>query len=568
MYNRILKVIKVCTALTVLFMMGNIDIAISAPTSTELANTNITEPGVRVTIPPTTQPPILSSEQNQVVQDHAPRLGPDYPLLAPTAGNALTRPANAPVEDPQKKSTNAAIAATPLDPAIFRSNLVPFLGQRSGVNEPSVDGSGKYTFLTGNWYAARSSDNGATWTYVNPFASYTGSTNFCCDQLTAYDASRNRQYWLRQYSAHLEISNSPGNNLASWCTYKFTPAMFGITAAGANFDYNKMALSTNYLYVTTNVYANAGYLGALVFRVSLNDQPTCGSAGFGWFGPRNTEFSNAPVNGASDTMYWGTNWMSGGTIARGTGMRVFRWADNSGTVSWFDKPIDSYSFMSVNGSQRCGSATGAVLNWCQRTDSRTTGNGYIALASLAQKSSMGSWDNDSVVGFAFNANQDTAHPKPYIRRVYFRTSDVAYLGRSELWNPTVAFLYPDLAVNARGHVGMVWAWGGGTGANNYYPGYGFTIDDDINQTQSWYTNYYVFGAGNACLNTSDNTRRWGDYLSIHTLNPSKLVWIASGFRMNAATNCVSGQSVPQAEVRTFVFGRLRDQQAYIRGSAF
>jgi len=123
-----------------------------------------------------------------------------------------------------------------------------------------------------------------------------------------------------------------------------------------------------------------------------------------------------------------------------------------------------------------------------------------------------------------------------------------------------------MAPDARGHIGIVWAWGGG-GTTNYYPGYSFTIDDDISQTQPWDSGF-VFGAGNACLNAADGLRRWGDYLSIHALSPAKLGWIASGFRMNGATNCTTGSGVSQVETKIFVFGRGRDTPAYTRGTTY
>jgi hypothetical protein len=54
-------------------------------------------------------------------------------------------------------------------------------------NEPSVANSGKYVFYTGNKYAARSTDGGATWRYLDPKSDF---DKFCCDQDVIYDKSR------------------------------------------------------------------------------------------------------------------------------------------------------------------------------------------------------------------------------------------------------------------------------------------------------------------------------------------------------------------------------------------
>ena len=522
--------------------------------------------GAQVKITPTAFPIEPTAEQMELLRrgldDEAAPSMPVYKGFLPGPAGEPTR-----VPGQEPLSPNALLQASPTDYTVFRSNLLPALGLKSGVGEPSVDGSGKMTFLTANWFAARSINNGSSWSYISPFANYGYGTSFCCDQLTVYDAGHDRQLWLRQYSDHLEISNSGGKDLAHWCTYAWRPTHFGLPASDV-FDYNHIALSTSFLYVSTNVYDSNGFVGALVFRVPLQEQAACAGLNYSYFGPRGTEFAIAFVNGASDTMYWGTNAVAGG-LTSGSGFRVFEWTDDGNTVTWFDRGISPFAFMSVNGGQTCGSASGAVMNWCQRTDSRMTGNGYIALPSLAQtvNGAASGPDNDAVIGFAFNAGPDGSHPRPYIRRIYFRSTDMSYLGSSEIWNPDTAFLYPDMAPNAQGHVGIVWAWGGGSGATNYYPGYGFTLDDDVSQIQPW-TSSFVFGAGNPCLNTADGLRRWGDYLSIHALSPSKLTWIASGFRMNGATNCATGSSVPQVETKVFVFGRNRDTPAYTRGTTY
>jgi hypothetical protein len=522
--------------------------------------------GVQVEVIPTAFPLEPTAEQLKLLRSG---LDQEAPPSMPIYKGLLPKPAGEPTRVPGQApfSSDATPQAGPSDHIVFRSSLLPTLGTKSGIGEPSVDGSGKMTFLTSNWYAARSTNNGGTWGYINPFVNYGFGTSFCCDQLTVYDPGHDRQLWLRQYSDHLEISNSAGKDLSHWCTYAWRPANFGLPTT-YSFDFNHMALSTRFLYVSTNVYGPSGFVGALVFRIPLQEQSACAGLTYNYFGPRNTEFSDAFVNGAGDTMYWGTNAVAGG-LTSGSGFRVFQWTDDGNTVAWFDRAITPFAYMSVNGTQNCGSTSGAVLNWCQRSDSRMTGNGYIALPSLAQtvNGATSGPANDAVIGFAFNAGQDASHPRPYIRRVYFRSTDMAYLGRSEIWNTDTAFLYPDMAPNALGHVGIVWAWGGGSGTTNYYPGYGFTIDDDVSQTQPWSSNF-IFGAGNACVNTADGLRRWGDYLSIHALSPAKLAWIGSGFRMNGATNCTTGSGVPQVEVKTFIFGRSRDTPAYTRGTTF
>jgi hypothetical protein len=189
-----------------------------------------------------------------------------------------------------------------------------------------------------------------------------------------------------------------------------------------------------------------------------------------------------------------------------------------------------------------------------------SGGGYLGLPSVGKPGN----ENDAIVGFAFNAANDGGHPFPYIRRVHFRASDLAYLGASEFWGGWAAHLYPDLAPDARGHVGMVFAWGGGTDTAHYFPASGVMMDDDISPAQPWAYSFLTAGNGNPCLNTADGLRRWGDYLTIRPHDPGGYGWIAATFRLTGnAGSC--GATAP-VNVRAVIFGRERDRGAYARWS--
>lgn len=459
--------------------------------------------------------------------------GPAFPVYkgpfpAPT-GSAMT----------MRKSGGRSPSA-PTDLTRFRNKTLPAGGLTSAVDEPSTDQSGKHVFATGNWYAAYSHNNAKAWTYLDPFTIF--GSGYCCDQVTVYDATHDRQFWLLQYGDHLVVANSSPGDLANWCWYNWYASDFGLTGA---FDYNHMAVSTSFLYVTSDTSG-----GALVWRMPIDAMSTCGGFSYNYV-TRASEFADAFAQGGGDTMYWGSDWTD---LALGNHFRVLSWADNSGSYSWYDRTIDAFSFMFFGGAQNCASSNGVVLNWCQRTDSRMSGGGYVALASLSEGS-----PSDSIIGFAFNANQDGGHTYPYIRRIYFRLSDVSYIGYSELWGTDSAILYPDMAADSRGHVGIVWAFGGGS--SNTYPGSGFSLDDDVAPIQPWSYLYSQYGSGNPCLNT-DNLRRWGDYLTVHPMSPARDVWVGTAFALTG--NAGSCSSTAPVQVKNFVFGRERDRQSYVR----
>src|SRR5688500_14675753 len=71
----------------------------------------------------------------------------------------------------------------------------------STVGEPSVAVADQQVFVTGNWYASRSTDNGTSWTFVDPFTELPSAAGgFCCDQVILHDHARGVWIWILQYS--------------------------------------------------------------------------------------------------------------------------------------------------------------------------------------------------------------------------------------------------------------------------------------------------------------------------------------------------------------------------------
>lgn len=534
-----------------LALVGPLATASSTATSAALSTVNAQETGVaqrgrvdaqRVKARQYSQAPRPTKAQRKILRT-------DGPMAAPTTAVARTTPTAAmgPGTSPPAAKKNTSLVAT--DFALLRNQRLPAGGSRSAVNEPSSTEAGNHIMAVGNWYSAYSHDRGTTYTYLNPFTIF--GSGFCCDQVVTYDISHDRQFWLLQYNNRLVLANSRSLNMGpTWCSYALTPQMMGQTA-GAWFDFNKIAVSTNNVYVTSNVYSAGGsFITNMVFRLPIDAMSRCVSTGF-QFVARSTEFSPAFAQGAGDTMYWGTNWPT--NVAMGSTFRIIRWPDSSNSYTVYDRAIAAFTPMFVNQG-KCGSANGVVLNWCQRSDSRMSGHGYLAAAGSKN-------NDDAILGWAFNARQDGSHPFPYIRRVYFRTTGLAYVGSSEFFGTWAAHLYPAMAADYRGHVGMAFAWGGGTGTGAYYPGSGVVLDDDINPNQPWKYSFYQHGAGNPCLN-SDGTRRWGDYLDIHPSYPAQNTFQATGFAMSShAGSCGSAANVSVANI---TYGRYRDIIAYQR----
>lgn len=59
--------------------------------------------------------------------------------------------------------------------------------QTGTVGEPSVATTGQRMFVTGNWFASRSTDSGTSWSLIDPFTELPSAAGgFCCDQIPSY----------------------------------------------------------------------------------------------------------------------------------------------------------------------------------------------------------------------------------------------------------------------------------------------------------------------------------------------------------------------------------------------
>jgi hypothetical protein len=451
------------------------------------------------------QPPLPTAAQAAYLQDLGDKTADiGQPTRRPPSP-ALNPPLSAP-------GGNTAQATT-----ILRNSTIPTSGISGGasnssfVQEPSTDANGSNIFQTGNWYATRSTNNGASWTALNPFTIF--GSGFCCDQVTQYDPATGRQFWLLQYSDHLVLANASAagaNAFTNWCWYNITPAWYGQLATTA-LDYNDMTIGNNFVYISTNLFPSGGGSASGLIRLPSAAMASCVGFNFNFLA-RADNFTFKLTPGSTDTLYFGSNWGQ----ANGSSFRLFAWAESSTSYSFWDRTVAAYTFYTRNSGQNCASADGVVTNWCQFADSRV----------------LGAYRAAGVLGFSFNARQDASHPFPYSRIVWFNESSKAYIGAGDLYATWGAIQFLSLAPNNAGRVGGVYAWGGGTGTTHYYPG--TAAYSTAATTIEGNSNFFLWGDGNTC--TYGGLWRWGDYLTARTYKANPATWIAAGFAIKGG-NC-------------------------------
>jgi hypothetical protein len=447
---------------------------------------------------------------------------------------------------------NTTTGDNPMLPGVGAPTFSPY--------EPSVGVNGRVVFYTTNNYAAVSGDRGQTYSYINPADNFpadnvTDALNggFGGDQYAYYVRTHGLMCWLIQYNPdnnnntyRLAVARSQSDLLNNtWLVYDFTPATFGLTtppgATGVWLDFPDLSVSDNFLYFTANYFprrttttgpptcviacpggtcpmgcascTGCGSLGAVIARIPLAALAQ-GNNFTGNFFNDTTHFSLRLTHGAHETMYWGAH-------NSNTQIRIYRWPE-SGNITFND----------VNHAAYNGPGRGGHVATC------AGGTNYL---SFDDERIMAAWVANSVIGFMWNAAQGGGFARPHVQVLRFNEADSSLLTQGQIFNNDIAFAYPSVHPNDRGHLGGTIAFGCGNNTGN--PGVAAWIADDFNNNTI--TPLETLGA----ISGNRSEGRWGDYFSTRIYSPYGNTWVGTGFALNT----------PNARDHRFVwFGRERD----------
>jgi hypothetical protein len=383
--------------------------------------------------------------------------------------------------------------------------------------ETSAATKGSTVFFTGNTYAARSTDGGKNWEYLD----VNKDMRTCCDQDVLYDSKHQIFIWFRHGITH-DATNKDrigiSRDTVSWQMYDIIPADLNSAWQRHELDYPHLALGEKYLYITTNIFGKASP-GAFIIRISLDDLQNSRPAQYSYyFGPE--AFTFTPVQGALDKMYWATH-------ENNAQMRIFEWEEYKPwqQIKVYERNIPAWSQV-IMGEAKCGIRTTSSLDdprsseWCSRSDSRIQ-SGVISRNLVAFF-----WDADALTRTERNAT----FALPYINAATFDTqNNMKYVGRPYVWSPDNAWLFASAAVNENGQVGLLASYG----AVDNPPGLAFGLIHDLTKAQS-------IGMLSLVKSTHFPQPRnfdgfidypWGDYIRLKsqvTFGPLK-TWEAAGF---------------------------------------
>ncbi|MCA8969381.1 MAG: hypothetical protein KDC95_06345 [Planctomycetes bacterium] len=420
----------------------------------------------------------------------------------------------------------------PLDaPMTILKNVQPSWSSQSTstVLEPSLAQWGSTILYTQNWDAATSTNAGNSWTRRNPtnFGSVDGG--FCCDQVAVKSPPGSNELvaWLLQYSKST-TTNTGSYRIAIFSTearlgsgsswsYVFNPGNLG-WPAGYWMDYPSMTATSQYLYVTANVYAvtNAPDWGVVCWRMDLSDLKAGRSVRFAStrLVKQGQSWRLATASHDSDAAYWLFHNSS-------TAAYIYKWPD-SGSVT--RNLVTHGAYASIGG----GFSGGDNRNFLGRSDNR----------------GLTGWSGNGRAGFMWNSGARTNRPVPYVRAIEVDTSTLKLTRDFDLWSSTLCFAYPSTASNARGDFGGSITVCSATGFPSACV---FAFDDQ--QPISGGLLAHVVGSGLG----GPSSNAWGDYVTAQRHPVAQNTWIAANMAMNSS----AGNNANQRPRYTW-FGRSRD----------
>ncbi len=420
-------------------------------------------------------------------------------------------------------------------------------------------------FASGNTYVLFSTDDGVTFTRLDPTTIFPQSDGgLCCDQVITYVPQVNLVFWLLQYSSSAPVPANPAlpgpnrlriayatpesmkANVNSWTYFDLQSSTFSL--GNQALDFPDLAFTGGFLYASVDRMTAPGSVqGLIVARMPFSDITGPGpNVGIRYFSPAESTDQNFATGArlsqsSSDAMYRGGHVDS-------SHIKVFRWPDNSNSVDRHDTAVNTwcqtdYSTLAPDGQQ-----------WLD--SSRTSASSIIGatrkpFSGLVQP---GQPRPDGEVWLAWGSGRDTTgtppctqgRPQPYVKIVRVDDQTLDAVGEYHIWNTPYAFAYPALATDPNGNIGVSVAFGGPANYASTTVGYlGDFVVYYVEPSDVTLTFTQNNSAG-ALITNSDGTptlfTRYGDYFTVRNSGPSNADFSSQGYAVKLvdatkSTNC-------------------------------
>ena len=396
----------------------------------------------------------------------------------------------------------------------------------SNVGEPSCAINGNVVLYTGNWYAAVSSDGGATFQFMDPetaFRDPSPNARFCCDQIAHYIPKLDTFVWLLQYGPEagdniqrVAFAKTADVVAGRWRPFDITTADLGVP--GAFLDFPDVAVGTDHLYVTTNIFGPGNKAGSAVVRIAFSGIDAGRPTAEHFVSSDLQSFRVAQNAGA--TAYFAAH-RDTSTLA------VFEWPEDQAQPTSTDVHVARWL-----GGNGFVSRTPDGRRWLDRADPRITG-------ATATKNEL--W-------FAWSVDRGSNHrARPFIQIARIVTATLTVTENINVFDPESATCYAALATNASDEVGISYMLGGGPKFPSHFVGVLTGTRKDV----------LVAAGERGPVDPQDGRGEWGDYLAVRPVYPERKLFAATGFTMKGQSDGSNRDATP----RFVTFGRAYDTGA-------
>jgi hypothetical protein len=304
------------------------------------------------------------------------------------------------------------------------------------------------------------------------------------------------------------------------CTYTIDPGGAGTLLP----DYPHIAVSNNFLYLTTNNLNAAGsWTGSQIRRFNVAQMSSCVTAATNTVNYVGSDGQRivTPVENATTTQYFGVN-------RSANVFRIIRWQEAAAGIAQFDRTLPHASSFT---NPDCRGGTGN-FDFIERTTSWSIA-GFRLRGAVVPGNRM--W-------FLWNVNRDASHAQAHLHSAIFTEPGLALLTSNAVHNSTRCFGYPTLGANSFGEFGLTFAHGGRLGGGGL-PAQGAVAVDDAGSAGNFFPTFNTTAVGTH--NRSDG--RFGDYFTIRRNdNACPHGWNATNYALsggNTASSHVNARNV-------------------------
>lgn len=374
----------------------------------------------------------------------------------------------------------------------------------STLAEPAAAADSTEVFYAGNTYQSYSSNAGLNWSNLGSYpAGPADAPLVCCDADAVHHSSTDTTFNSILYTNSAQTNGvvrifvRRGAASAVDCSYTIDPAG---SANNILPDYPHIAVSNNYLYLTTNNLGSS-WQGAQVRRFNISQLSSCLSASFNTFTYTGSVGQRVftPAEGAKTTMVWGS-------MDNATTFRMFRWDESTTSVTQFTRTVTASAFNNPD----CRGGTGN-FDFIERSTAWSIA-GFRMRAAITGSSAVWLWPSSPTGG----------RTQAHLRGVAINLSTNAVSANPVVFNDSFCMGYPVLGGNAFGDLGLSFATGGRAGGGGT-AAQGAVAVDDASSTGIFFPVFSTTALGTH--NRSDG--RFGDYFTVRANERCPNTWVAT-----------------------------------------